>query len=211
LPLQQYVACGAAEHNCGSCVGSAWVLRYASKYPRSRGRASGPATNWAVLQKTPLQTTTLTNLRIWGSGVRISSGAPVRRQVRTPVSVDFTLDPDTRGRSIFGGIADVATWLHTLMQYANDLDQARPDRAGVNNVGRPFHCWRQVASTGMADVKTANPVQYLVAIPRRATVRITRHLAHGHCDQRGIPAPALGSPPLAAGGKNTCKVCSCQS
>jgi len=46
-------------------------------------------------------------------------------------------------------------------------------------VGRPFHCWRQVASTGMADVKTANPVQYLVAIPRRATVRITRHLAHG--------------------------------
>jgi hypothetical protein len=114
----------------------------------------------------------------------------------------FALDPDTRGPSIFGDIADVATWLHTYVQYANDLDQSRPDRAVVNNVGRPLQCWRQVVGTGMADVKTANPVQYLVAIPRRDTVRITRHLAHGHCDQRGIPARALGSPPRAAGGKN---------
>jgi hypothetical protein len=36
-------------------------------------------------------------------------------------------------------------------------------------------------------------------------------LAHGHCDHRGIPAPALSSPPFTAGGKNTPKIFSCQS
>jgi hypothetical protein len=33
-------------------------------------------TNCDILQKSPVRTTTLNNLRIWGSGVRISSGAP---------------------------------------------------------------------------------------------------------------------------------------
>jgi hypothetical protein len=111
-----------------------------------------------------------------------------------------------RDGSVFGNFTNVVAWFHTLMQHTNNFDQTRPDRAVVENVDGPLHFRLPVVGTGMPDMKTANAAPDPAAIPRRGTVRITRHLAHGHRDRRGVAAPALGSPPLIAGGENPLKV-----
>jgi hypothetical protein len=54
----------------------------------------------------------------------VERGAPIPLTNPNVTIADFALDPSTRGRSVCGGLADVATRLHTFVQYANDLDQA---------------------------------------------------------------------------------------
>jgi len=98
-----------------------------------------------------------------------------------------------------------------LVQHADNLNQTRCDRAVVEDMDRLLHLGLQVVRPCMSHMKATDAAQKIISATRRATFRIIRHLAHRYRDQRRVPAPALGTPPLRAGGQNSGKVCSRQT
>jgi hypothetical protein len=118
---------------------------------------------------------------------------------------------DEEAHSFLGRLTCMAARFHVLVQYADNLNQIRCDRAVVDDVHGLFHFGLQVVRSHMPHMKATDTAHKIIWAMRRATFRIVRHLAHRHRDQRYVPSPALGAPPLRASGQNPGQGCSRQT
>ncbi len=96
----------------------------------------------------------------------------------------------------------MAARLHALVKHSDDLNQARPNDAVVENVHGPSHLGLAVAGARMPKMKTPNPTGQAGAIACRRSARFGGHLAHRGREERCVAPPAFESPSFGADREN---------
>jgi hypothetical protein len=93
---------------------------------------------------------------------------------------------------------EVSAGFHSFVQDANDLDDAGPDGAIVDDVHRLLHGTDAATPTDMSKVEAAYTWKKILSIPGHRTFWIRCNLSHGSNQHRGVPTPALITPSLGA-------------
>jgi hypothetical protein len=110
------------------------------------------------------------------------------------------------GASVFRIRADVPARFHAFVQYADNFDQARPNRPIIKNVHRSAYLRLGNIGARVPQMKAADAAQKVGAIPRRRSFRIARDLKHCDVDECGVAMPAVRPPSFGTCRKDVCEI-----
>jgi hypothetical protein len=88
------------------------------------------------------------------------------------------------------------------VQYSDDLYQAGPNHAEIENMHRSAYSGVSAARSRMSEVKATEDGQKLPTISCPNPLRFARDFAHSRRKHRSVTALAIGAPSFEAGGED---------